>query len=338
MPAACFSMRRSCFSGRGSSFFGRPRFLAGAGVSPCCGRSGFSRLSMAVESRAICPTSRSPWVCRTSASCSRVGSSLAANSAKARENVASLGTCDRFAQPGATLVVACRGGAASCPPAPARSASRSSAGSARPWPQTPAPAPPAPIPGAQVPRASAEAAFLVGASPEPQQVAAARASEARMPLPETGKVPLEISASSLIVSHGAACWSFRLVVVFCNFNIPKNPPACRNFSKKSPGNWIIQSACWVLQVARWIENEIPGPVAQRVIVPAGTFDDANRPERSGSLGNIGSERHATACTCSKQGRQAPGSEIVSHHLHHTTVFLRDRTHPGVTPYFSFIKN
>src|SRR5262252_7159388 len=54
---------------------------------------------MAVASREMWPTNRSSWVLLINASCTRVGSSLVANSANARENVASLGTCPGRSQP-----------------------------------------------------------------------------------------------------------------------------------------------------------------------------------------------------------------------------------------------
>src|SRR5215469_7852431 len=68
-------------------------------VSGAAGFTGFSRASIAVLSREICPTSRSLWVCAISASCTFEGSALAANSAKARENVASLGISFARSQP-----------------------------------------------------------------------------------------------------------------------------------------------------------------------------------------------------------------------------------------------
>ena len=61
--------------------------------------AGFSRASIAVLSREICPTKRSACVSWINASCNRDGKALAANSAKARENVASLGTSPARCQP-----------------------------------------------------------------------------------------------------------------------------------------------------------------------------------------------------------------------------------------------
>jgi hypothetical protein len=61
--------------------------------------AGFSRASISLASRAMQPTMRSPSVRLTRSSCIRPGSSLAANSAKARENVASLGTSRAPSQP-----------------------------------------------------------------------------------------------------------------------------------------------------------------------------------------------------------------------------------------------
>ncbi len=68
----------ACF-GFGPRFF----FLQGSGGGP----GNRSRATMAVESREICPINRCFWVERISVSCSFCGSSVLANSAKARENV-----------------------------------------------------------------------------------------------------------------------------------------------------------------------------------------------------------------------------------------------------------
>ena len=54
---------------------------------------------MAVLSRAVWPISRSAWLCRISASCRRDGKALAANSAKVRDKIASLGTAPGRDQP-----------------------------------------------------------------------------------------------------------------------------------------------------------------------------------------------------------------------------------------------
>jgi len=86
------SSRRGSFFAAGSPFFGRPRLrfdILGAG---CAGLTGFSRASMAVASREMCPTRRFLWVLSIKASWTRPGKPLAANSAKAREKVLSLGT------------------------------------------------------------------------------------------------------------------------------------------------------------------------------------------------------------------------------------------------------
>ena len=85
--------RRRISRGRSSPLLGRPRlrfcFLGFAVFS------GFSRASIAVASREMCPTRRSSWVLLMSASCMRPGKALPANSAKARETVASLGIAPR---------------------------------------------------------------------------------------------------------------------------------------------------------------------------------------------------------------------------------------------------
>ena len=62
-------------------------------------RRFFTSHSIAVLSREMCPTKRSACVSRISASCNRGGKALVANSAKARENVASLGTSPLRCQP-----------------------------------------------------------------------------------------------------------------------------------------------------------------------------------------------------------------------------------------------
>src|ERR1039458_7622883 len=105
-------------------FFGRPRLLGrastarrvsptaggggeggggegGGGSSPGCFFVGFSRASIWVASRAITPTIRPRNERSISAACILSGRSPVANSAKARENVASEGTCER--SPHATI-------------------------------------------------------------------------------------------------------------------------------------------------------------------------------------------------------------------------------------------
>ncbi|MCY4291334.1 MAG: hypothetical protein OXC72_06190, partial [Roseovarius sp.] len=61
--------------------------------------SGLSRASMAVESREMRSTTLSRIGDRIIAACTLAGNSLSANSAKARENVASLGISDRRDHP-----------------------------------------------------------------------------------------------------------------------------------------------------------------------------------------------------------------------------------------------
>ena len=110
MPA-CRSSRRGFFLAAASPFLGRPR-LRGAVAGAGCTFSGalphdallerltgLSRASIAVASREMCPTKRSLWVYRMSASCTRAGRLLALNSAKARENVLSLGNPRLLSQP-----------------------------------------------------------------------------------------------------------------------------------------------------------------------------------------------------------------------------------------------
>src|SRR3954463_13544037 len=78
---------------------GRNRGGGATGAGGGSGLAGFSRASIAVLSRETWPTKRSVWVCWISASCSREGKALSANSAKAREKVASLGTSLARCQP-----------------------------------------------------------------------------------------------------------------------------------------------------------------------------------------------------------------------------------------------
>src|ERR1022692_3237835 len=94
------SIRLGGGAGRFSPLRGRPRlclgFGFGAGLSDF---AGFSRASIAVLSREICPTRRSACLSWINASCNRDGKALLLNSAKARENVASLGTSPARCQP-----------------------------------------------------------------------------------------------------------------------------------------------------------------------------------------------------------------------------------------------
>ena len=93
----CWSRRLRTF-GRSSPFFGRPRLRLGGGGGFSF-VAGFSRASMAVESRERWPTSRSWCVSRISVSCTRWGNCVSANSAKAREKTDSLGTSNFRSQP-----------------------------------------------------------------------------------------------------------------------------------------------------------------------------------------------------------------------------------------------
>ena len=104
----CRSSRVGSGFGRSSSLRGRPRLRGGAALSGGGGSSflsfvsflaGFSRASISVASRAITPRMRPPSVRSISAACILPGRSPCANSAKARENVASEGTCERRSQP-----------------------------------------------------------------------------------------------------------------------------------------------------------------------------------------------------------------------------------------------
>ena len=90
--------------GRCSSLRGRPRLRVGGGLSVAGGSSlpslalfwtGFSRASISVASRAIAPMMRPPRARSISAAWILSGSAPRANSANARENVASEGTCER---------------------------------------------------------------------------------------------------------------------------------------------------------------------------------------------------------------------------------------------------
>ena len=104
----CRSRRVGSGFGRCSSLRGRPRLRGGGGLSGAGGSSlpslalfwtGFSRASISVASRAIAPMMRPPSVRSISAAWILSGSSPRANSANARENVASEGTCERRSQP-----------------------------------------------------------------------------------------------------------------------------------------------------------------------------------------------------------------------------------------------
>ena len=104
----CRSRRVGSGFGRCSSLRGRPRLRGGGGLSGAGGSSlpslalfwtGFSRASISVASRAIAPMMRPPSVRLISAAWILSGSSPRANSANARENVASEGTCERRSQP-----------------------------------------------------------------------------------------------------------------------------------------------------------------------------------------------------------------------------------------------
>jgi len=97
-------MRVGSGFGRCSSLRGRPRLRGGGGFSGGGGSSlppfdlfwtGFSRASISVASRAIAPIMRPPSARSISAAWTLSGSSPCANSANARENVASEGTCER---------------------------------------------------------------------------------------------------------------------------------------------------------------------------------------------------------------------------------------------------
>ena len=77
---------------RSSPLRGRPRLRRSFGSSAFGFAAGFSRASIAVASREMCST-RWPSIVRAiSVSCRRLARPLSANSAKARENVASLGS------------------------------------------------------------------------------------------------------------------------------------------------------------------------------------------------------------------------------------------------------
>src|SRR5208283_2586085 len=104
----CRSSRVGSGFGRCSSLRGRPRLRvgrapSGGGGSSCLSfvsfLAGLSRASISVASRAITPTMRPPSERSINAACILSGKSPCANSAKARENVASEGTCARRSQP-----------------------------------------------------------------------------------------------------------------------------------------------------------------------------------------------------------------------------------------------
>src|SRR6202007_1849750 len=103
----CRSSRVGSGFGRCSSLRGRPRLRGGAALSG--GGSSFlsfvsflrgcPRAWISWGSPTITPTMRPPSVRAISAACILSGRSPRANSAKARENVASEGTCERRSQP-----------------------------------------------------------------------------------------------------------------------------------------------------------------------------------------------------------------------------------------------
>ena len=110
----CGSVIVSCRSSRlgsvarSSPLRGRPRLRAFFGFAAF--GAGFSRAAIAVASREMCPT-RWPSIVRAiSVSCSRPARPLSANSAKAREKVASLGSRPTPLQPHSrhSLVSTCR--------------------------------------------------------------------------------------------------------------------------------------------------------------------------------------------------------------------------------------
>jgi hypothetical protein len=90
MPG-CRSSRRAGFSTI-SPLRGRPRPRRLFGCLGLAAGGGRSRARIAVPSRAMWPIRQPPSRASTSAACARSGNAPAANSAKARLNVASLGT------------------------------------------------------------------------------------------------------------------------------------------------------------------------------------------------------------------------------------------------------
>src|ERR1019366_3051009 len=87
------------FRGRPCLFCGGTLADGGGGPSFLSFSTGFSRASISVASRAIAPMMRPPSARLISAACILSGRSPCANSVKARENVASEGTCARRSQP-----------------------------------------------------------------------------------------------------------------------------------------------------------------------------------------------------------------------------------------------
>ena len=95
---SCRSSRLGSFA-RASPLRGRPRLRRRFGFAAFGFGAGFSRASIAVASREMCST-RWPSIVRAiSVSCRRLARRLSANSEKARENVASLGSRPAPLQP-----------------------------------------------------------------------------------------------------------------------------------------------------------------------------------------------------------------------------------------------
>jgi len=91
-PCSCRSSRVGCLTAS-SPFLGRPRLRFGFRSGPGFG-AGLSRPAIAVESLDTCPTTDPSYAALTSAPCTRSGSRVSANHAKARENVDALGTSE----------------------------------------------------------------------------------------------------------------------------------------------------------------------------------------------------------------------------------------------------
>ena len=92
----CSSRRRFLFS-HFSPLRGRPRFFETFGIFFFF--AGFSRPTMAVESRLRCPQRRLPRCSSTNVLWMLAGSSRRANSSKARENTLSCGIPETLSQP-----------------------------------------------------------------------------------------------------------------------------------------------------------------------------------------------------------------------------------------------